>query len=196
MAFYRRPIQTPGIVVEGRQRTSFLARVALGEWMLGVPAHPHDAITLEGHEDAAHRVADPAEARLLHPLPCHPAIIHQLTSWQDTAGARGRRRLGILGDETEGLRRARAAVDAVARGRGVSMAQIALAWVLAQPAVTSAIVGPSKLSQLDDNLLAADLALEPDELRDLGAATLPQPIYPSSMDRSMGFPEPGEPITG
>jgi aryl-alcohol dehydrogenase-like predicted oxidoreductase len=76
------------------------------------------------------------------------------------------------------------------------MAQIALAWVLAQPAVTSAIVGPSKLSQLDDNLLAADLALEPDELRDLGAATLPQPIYPSSMDRSMGFPEPGEPITG
>jgi diketogulonate reductase-like aldo/keto reductase len=71
------------------------------------------------------------------------------------------------------------------------MAQVALAWVLAQPGVTSAIVGPSTLAQLDDNLLAAELILEEAELRDLEAVTAPKPIYPASSDRGMGFLEPG-----
>jgi aryl-alcohol dehydrogenase-like predicted oxidoreductase len=76
------------------------------------------------------------------------------------------------------------------------MAQVALAWVLAQPGVTSTIVGPSKLPQWEDNLLAAELVLNDDELIHLDAATAPEPIYPASMDRSMGFPEPGESLTG
>jgi hypothetical protein len=79
------------------------------------------------------------------------------------------------------------------------MAQVALAWVLAQPGITSSIVGPSTLSQLDDSLLAADLVLEAEDLRDLDAATALPPIYPASSDRSMGFLEPGDlspPSTG
>jgi aryl-alcohol dehydrogenase-like predicted oxidoreductase len=85
-----------------------------------------------------------------------------------------------------------AVVERVAEARGVSMAQVALAWVLAQPGVTSAIVGASSLEQLDDNLAAADLVLTPEELAALDAATALAPIYPAWWDPAMGIPAPNE----
>ena len=48
--------------------------------------------------------------------------------------------------------------------RGRSLIQVAVAWVLAQPGITSAIVGASKAAQLDESLAAVELKLEPDEL--------------------------------
>ena len=86
--------------------------------------------------------------------------------------------------------RALDAVAAIADGRGVSMAQVALAWVLAQPGITSAIVGASSLEQLDDNLAAAELVLTDDELTALDAATALAPIYPAWWDPAMGIPGP------
>ncbi len=86
--------------------------------------------------------------------------------------------------------RALAALAAVADGRGVSMAQVALAWVLAQPGIASAIVGASSLEQLDDNLAAADLELTSEELATLDAATALAPIYPAWWDPAMGIPSP------
>ena len=83
------------------------------------------------------------------------------------------------------------AVTLVAEAHGVSMAQVALAWVLAQPGITSVIVGASSLAQLDDNLAAADLGLTPDDLAALDAATALAPIYPAWWDPAMGIPEPG-----
>jgi aryl-alcohol dehydrogenase-like predicted oxidoreductase len=44
--------------------------------------------------------------------------------------------------------------------RGISITQVALAWVLAQPAITSAIVGASKPEQLDQSLPAVDFTLD------------------------------------
>jgi aryl-alcohol dehydrogenase-like predicted oxidoreductase len=85
-----------------------------------------------------------------------------------------------------------AAVAAVAEARGVSMAQVALAWVLAQPGITSVIVGASSLEQLDDNLAAAGLVLAADELARLDAATALAPIYPAWWDPAMGIPAPNE----
>ena len=146
--------------------------------------------------DIEHEIVPQCRAEHVGILAYQPLASGQLTGWQETAGARGRRRLGILGEETQRLQRARQVVDAIARGRDVSMAQVALAWVLAQPGVTSAIAGPSKLAQWEDNLRAAELALDDDELRDLAAVTALQPLYPASMDRSMGFPEPGETFSG
>jgi L-glyceraldehyde 3-phosphate reductase len=56
-------------------------------------------------------------------------------------------------------------LDAMARARGQSLAQMALAWVLRQPAITSALIGASKVSQIEDNLGAIkNLAFRPDEL--------------------------------
>jgi aryl-alcohol dehydrogenase-like predicted oxidoreductase len=86
--------------------------------------------------------------------------------------------------------RALVALAAVADGHGVSMAQVALAWVLAQPGITSAIVGASSLEQLDDNLAAAHLELTADELAALDAATALAPIYPAWWDPAMGIPGP------
>jgi aryl-alcohol dehydrogenase-like predicted oxidoreductase len=71
------------------------------------------------------------------------------------------------------------AVRKVAGGRGASMSQVAIAWVLARPAVRSVILGARTLAQLDDNLAAGDLDLSQDETRLLDEASDPgAPDYP------------------
>jgi aryl-alcohol dehydrogenase-like predicted oxidoreductase len=86
--------------------------------------------------------------------------------------------------------RALAALTPVAAAHGVSVARVALAWLLARPGVTSVLVGASTLEQLDDNLAAASLVLSPDELAALDAATAPVPVYPAWWDPAMGIPSP------
>jgi aryl-alcohol dehydrogenase-like predicted oxidoreductase len=71
------------------------------------------------------------------------------------------------------------AVRKVADGRGTSMSQVAVAWVLARPAVCSVILGARTLAQLEDNLTAGDLTLSEDETQLLDAASKPgAPDYP------------------
>jgi aryl-alcohol dehydrogenase-like predicted oxidoreductase len=65
------------------------------------------------------------------------------------------------------------AVRAVADARGASMAQVALAWLAQQPAVTSVILGARTLEQLTDNLGAADLLLSEEELTRLSEVSDP-----------------------
>jgi aryl-alcohol dehydrogenase-like predicted oxidoreductase len=65
------------------------------------------------------------------------------------------------------------AVEEIARARGISMAQVALAWLEAQPAVTSVILGARTVEQLLDNLAAASVQLRPDELQQLGEVSAP-----------------------
>jgi Predicted oxidoreductases (related to aryl-alcohol dehydrogenases) len=60
------------------------------------------------------------------------------------------------------------ALDAIATRRGQSLAQMALAWVLRDPRVTSAIVGASSVEQLEDNVRALEkLDFAPDELAEI-----------------------------
>ena len=66
------------------------------------------------------------------------------------------------------------AVQAVSKARGRSMAQVSLAWVAQQPAVTSVILGARTREQLADNLAAATLELTPDELTLLNTASAPE----------------------
>jgi aryl-alcohol dehydrogenase-like predicted oxidoreductase len=71
------------------------------------------------------------------------------------------------------------AVQRVAEARGVSMAEVALAWVTDRPGVTSTILGARTLEQLDTNLSAAGLHLTPEETAILDEASdLPAPDYP------------------
>jgi aryl-alcohol dehydrogenase-like predicted oxidoreductase len=65
------------------------------------------------------------------------------------------------------------AVRKVADGRGVSMAQVALAWLADRPAVTSVILGARTVEQLDDNLGAAGLHLSDEETEALTEASTP-----------------------
>jgi aryl-alcohol dehydrogenase-like predicted oxidoreductase len=66
------------------------------------------------------------------------------------------------------------AVQQVASERGVSMAEIALAWVTGRPAVTSTILGARTTAQLEANLRAADLRLTAAEITALDAASDPR----------------------
>ena len=60
------------------------------------------------------------------------------------------------------------ALDAIASRRGQTLAQMALAWTLRDPRVTSAVVGASSVEQLDQNLGALDnLAFTPEELAEI-----------------------------
>jgi aryl-alcohol dehydrogenase-like predicted oxidoreductase len=71
------------------------------------------------------------------------------------------------------------AVQTIAEARGVSMAEVALAWVTDRPAVTSTILGARTLDQLEVNLKAAGLHLTPAETAALDTASDPQPAdYP------------------
>ncbi|MCB0912236.1 MAG: aldo/keto reductase, partial [Propionibacteriaceae bacterium] len=60
-----------------------------------------------------------------------------------------------------------AAVQRVAEARGIPMAQVALAWVLSQPAVSAPIVGPTKVHHLTDAVAALDVHLTEAEVAQL-----------------------------
>jgi aryl-alcohol dehydrogenase-like predicted oxidoreductase len=66
----------------------------------------------------------------------------------------------------------------VAEGRGVSAAQVALAWLLGRPGVSSVVIGARTDEQLADNLAAAELELGEDERARLDEASAPPLIYP------------------
>jgi aryl-alcohol dehydrogenase-like predicted oxidoreductase len=71
------------------------------------------------------------------------------------------------------------AAQKIAEDRGVSMAEVALAWVTARPAVTSTILGARTLDQLETNLRSAGLHLTAAETAALDAASDPHPVdYP------------------
>lgn len=67
-------------------------------------------------------------------------------------------------------------VSEIAGKRGVSNAQVALAWLLAQPGVTSPIVGASKPHHLDDAIAATELKLSEDEIKALKEPYTPHPV--------------------
>jgi aryl-alcohol dehydrogenase-like predicted oxidoreductase len=65
-------------------------------------------------------------------------------------------------------------VEHIARARGVSMAEIALAWLFGKPGVTAPIVGATKLSHLAEAIAALDVTLSPDEIAALEAPYRPK----------------------
>jgi aryl-alcohol dehydrogenase-like predicted oxidoreductase len=85
------------------------------------------------------------------------------------------------------------AMAPVAKAHGVSIARVALAWVLQQKNVTSIIIGAKTIEQLDDNLAAVDLVLDAAELTALDKASALRREYPGWMiDRQSGDRVPAE----
>jgi aryl-alcohol dehydrogenase-like predicted oxidoreductase len=78
--------------------------------------------------------------------------------------------------------------------RAVSVARIALAWLLAKPQVMSVIIGAKSVSQLDDNLAAVDLTLTADELARLDAVSALPSEYPGWMIDRLAAGRPPEPF--
>ena len=90
--------------------------------------------------------------------------------------------------------RASAVIDAmrpIAEARACSLAQVALAWLLHQPVVTSVIVGAKRRSQLAENIAAADVTLSADDLKALDAVSALPKEYPGWMlERQGGYRSP------
>ena len=70
------------------------------------------------------------------------------------------------------------ALNAIAKARETSVSAVALAWLLAKPAVTSVIFGARSLAQLDDNLKAADVKLSAEDVQRLDDASAVPLAYP------------------
>ncbi|MNE99977.1 L-glyceraldehyde 3-phosphate reductase [compost metagenome] len=64
----------------------------------------------------------------------------------------------------------------MAQARGVAPAQVALAWVLSQPAISAPIIGASRSGHIDDALAALDLKLSDEELAQLEAPYVPHAV--------------------
>ena len=77
-------------------------------------------------------------------------------------------------------------MEPIAKSKNVSVAQIALAWLLHQPAVTSVIIGAKNTEQLTQNLNAVDVQLTEDELKQLDEVSKLTKEYPAWMLERQG----------
>jgi aryl-alcohol dehydrogenase-like predicted oxidoreductase len=96
-----------------------------------------------------------------------PAGSRQTTPWGEPPVYDQDRMYRIIGTLVE-----------VASGRGVSPAQVALAYLLGRPAITSLIIGARNEEQLLDNLASVEWTLTEDERARLDAVSAPRLIYP------------------
>jgi aryl-alcohol dehydrogenase-like predicted oxidoreductase len=69
-------------------------------------------------------------------------------------------------------------IVSIADSRGVSGAQVSLAWLLGRPGVTSVVIGGRTQAQFTDNLAAADFKLTAEERQRLDAVSAPPLLYP------------------
>ena len=107
---------------------------------------------------------------------------------RDSKGPQGSRRVSF---DFPPVNRERAfdCVDAmreVAKRHNVSVARIALAWLLHRPVVMSVIVGATSIEQLDDNLAATEVSLSAEELAQLDRVSALPPEYPGWMIERQG----------
>lgn len=96
-----------------------------------------------------------------------PADSRQAAGWTEPP-IRDKERLWTIVD----------AVSAIAAARGVSAAQVSLAWTLTRPAVSSLVVGGLSAQQFRDNIAAADLVLTAEELETLNRVSRLAYLYP------------------
>ena len=112
-------------------------------------------------------------------LPWSPLARGRLTrDWRETSAREETDEVGkkLYAAAVDADRAVIDAVAAVASTRGVPRAQVALAWLVQQPGITSPIIGASRLGHLDDAIAALDLRLTAEELTALEAPYVPHPV--------------------
>jgi aryl-alcohol dehydrogenase-like predicted oxidoreductase len=175
------------VVKAGKAR--YIGASSMYAWQFSKALHLQRAngwsrfVSMQNHYNLLNR----EEEREMYPLcadekigaiPWSPLARGRLTREWDTATARSRtdefgKTLYSMHDND------RAIVDVVgsiAAERGISRAQVALAWVSKHPVVSAPIVGASKAAQLDDAVASLDVALTPDEIVRLEERYLPHPV--------------------
>lgn len=110
-------------------------------------------------------------------LPWSPLARGRLTrDFEDTTNRSEADGVGKTLYDVPGDREITARVAQVAGEHGVPRAQVALAWLLHNPAVTAPIIGASKAAHLDDAVAALDLELTDDQIAALDAPYAPHPV--------------------
>jgi aryl-alcohol dehydrogenase-like predicted oxidoreductase len=107
---------------------------------------------------------------------------------RDSKGPQGSRRVSFDFPPVD-RDRAFACVDAmreIAKSHNVSVARIALAWLLHRPFVMSVIIGATSIEQLDDNLAATEVSLSAEELTQLDRVSALSSEYPGWMMERQG----------
>jgi aryl-alcohol dehydrogenase-like predicted oxidoreductase len=138
-----------------------------------------------------------------------PMLIEEkvgLMVWSPLAGGILSGKFGPGADSPEGARRTIldfppmnlertwacvAAMREIGAAHEVSVARVALAWLLAKPHVMTVIIGAKTTEQLDDNLAATDLVLTPDEMARLDEVSVLPREYPAwALERQVGARRP------
>lgn len=99
--------------------------------------------------------------------------------WQDGRDAFGRQVTPAAWEAIDLLRE-------MAREKGCSVSQLALAWCIAQPGITSAIIGPRTFAQAEDNLGALDVALDAQDFARIDARIPPRSVAVRYYDTAIG----------
>lgn len=175
------------VVLSGKAR--FIGASSMWAWQLAQAQHAADLngwtpfISMQDQYNLVQR----EEEREMHPfcldegigvIPWSPLARGRLTrDWDDRDTHRGGTdhiAKTYYGQADESDRAIAAAVGAIAEARGVSRAQIALAWVRQQEAVAAPIVGVTRQLHLDDAVASLDIVLDDDEISRLEAPYVPR----------------------
>ncbi|MBG6107130.1 aldo/keto reductase [Frigoribacterium sp. CG_9.8] len=176
------------VVKSGKAR--YLGASSMFAWQFSQAQHSADLngwtrfVSMQDHYNLINR----EEEREMHPfcldqgvgvLPWSPLARGKLTRDWDAASSRSAtdefgKTLYVQSEQSD--RRVADAVASVAEARGIPRAQVALAWVAQQPAVSSPIVGATKLIHLDDAVAAVELDLSAAELALLTEHYIPHAI--------------------
>jgi aryl-alcohol dehydrogenase-like predicted oxidoreductase len=176
------------VVKAGKAR--YIGASSMFAWQFAQAQHAADLggwtrfVSMQDHYNLINR----EEEREMHPfcldqgvgvLPWSPLARGRLTRDWDASTARSQTdEFGatLYRQAEESDRRVADAVASVAERRGVPRARVALAWVAGREAVTSPIVGATKLSHLDDAVSALELHLDSEEVAELEAAYIPHSV--------------------
>ena len=176
------------VVKAGKAR--YIGASSMAAWQFATMLHLQDAngwarfVSMQNYVNLLYR----EEEREMLPLcaaegigviPWSPLARGRLTrDWDETTERSETDAFGktIFADTADADRKVVDVVAAIARERGVPRAQVALAWVLAKPAVSAAIVGASRPGHLEDAVAALDLRLSEDEIARLQAPYVPHAV--------------------
>jgi aryl-alcohol dehydrogenase-like predicted oxidoreductase len=176
------------VVKAGKAR--YIGASSMYAWQFATMLHTADAngwtrfSTMQNYVNLLYREEERemlplCEAEGIGVIPWSPLARGRLTRDWDDATERSRTdnfARTLYARTADADRKVVEAVAAVAAARGVPRAQIALAWVLDKPMVTSPIIGASKAAHLDDAIAALDIVLSEEELSKLEEAYVPHAV--------------------
>ena len=170
------------VVVAGKAR--FLGASSMHAWQFAKAQHVADMhgwtrfISMQNHYNLLHRLEElemipQCVDQGVGVIPYSPLARGKLTRDWDETTTRSEADASSIGRYGEAGRRTVETVAKVAARTGLSRAQVALAWLMAQPGLTAPIVGSTKPRHIEDAIAAVDVTLSAEDLNELSQGAPP-----------------------